>query len=103
MTSLDCLRPRGLLVSFGNASGPVKALDLSWLAARGSLYVTRPTIFAYTSSDEDLRETALDLITMVAGGRLKIAINQRYALADVVEAHRDLEARRTTGSTVLIP
>lgn len=103
MTSLDCLKPRGLLVSFGNASGPVKSLDLGLLAARGSLYVTRPTLMTYTASDEDLKETADDLVQMVASGKVKIPVNQRYRLADAVEAHRDLESRKTTGTTVLLP
>ena len=103
ITSLDCLSPRGLLVSFGNASGPVKALDLGLLAARGSLYVTRPTLMTYTASDEDLTETAEDLVAMVASGKVSIPVNQRYALADVVQAHRDLESRKTTGTTILIP
>lgn len=103
MTSLDCLRPRGLLVSFGNASGPVKAFDLGLLAARGSLYVTRPTLMSYTSSDEDLKETADDLVNMVAAGKVKIPVNQHYALADAVKAHQDLESRKTTGTTVLLP
>ncbi len=103
MTSLDCLRPRGLLVSFGNASGPVKAFDLGLLSARGSLYVTRPTLMTYTASDEDLKETAEDLMAMVASGSVKIPVNQRYPLADAVKAHEDLEARKTTGTTVLLP
>ena len=103
MTSLDCLKPRGLLVSFGNASGPVKALDLGLLAARGSLYVTRPTLMTYTASDADLKETADDLVAMVESGKVKIPVNQRYALADVVQAHRDLESRKTTGTTILLP
>jgi NADPH2:quinone reductase len=103
MTSLDCLSPRGLLVSFGNASGPVKALDLGLLSAKGSLYVTRPTLNTYTASDAELKETADDLAAMVASGKVKIPVNQRYALADVVQAHRDLEARKTTGSTVIVP
>lgn len=103
MISLDCLRPRGLLVSFGNASGPVKALDLGLLAAKGSLYVTRPTLMTYTASDADLQETASDLVQMVASGKLKVPVNQRYALVDAVQAHRDLEARRTIGTTVLLP
>src|SRR5215208_2253215 len=87
MTSLDCLRPRGLLVSFGNASGPVKAFDLGLLAAKGSLYVTRPTLMTYTASDADLKETADDLISMVSSGKVSIPVNQRYALADAVKAH----------------
>lgn len=103
MTSLDCLQPRGLLVSFGNASGPVKALDLGLLSARGSLYVTRPTLFHYTSTDDDFKETAGDLVEMVKSGKVKIPVNQRYPLADVVKAHEDLESRRTTGTTVLLP
>lgn len=103
MSSLDSLRPRGLLVNFGNASGPVKALDLGWLSARGSLYVTRPTLMAYTASDEDFRATAEDLVEIVKSGKVKIPVNQRYALADAAQAHRDLEARKTTGSTVLLP
>jgi NADPH2:quinone reductase len=103
MTSLDCLRPRGLLVSFGNASGPVKALDLSLLSAKGSLYVTRPTLMSYTASEVELKETAADLVDMVKSGKVKIPVNQRYALAEAVQAHRDLEARKTTGTTVLLP
>ncbi|MFO1034854.1 MAG: quinone oxidoreductase [Hyphomicrobiales bacterium] len=103
MTSLDCLRPRGLMVSFGNASGPVKAFDLGLLSAKGSLFVTRPTLFSYTSNDADFAETAGDLVEIVKSGRVKIPVNQRYALADAAQAHRDLEARKTTGSTVLIP
>jgi NADPH2:quinone reductase len=103
MTSLDCLSPRGLLVNFGNSGGPVKALDLGLLAARGSLYVTRPTLMTYTASDEDLRETAADVVEMVKSGKVKVPINQRYALADAVKAHEDLAARRTTGTTVLLP
>ena len=103
MTSLDCLRPRGLLVSFGNASGPVKAFDLGLLAAKRSRYVTRPTLMSYTASDEDLKEAADDLVAMVKSGKVKIPVNQRYALADAVKAHEDLESRKTTGTTVLIP
>lgn len=103
MTSLDCLQPRGLLVSFGNASGPVKNFDLGLLSAKGSLYVTRPTLFSYTSTDEDFRQTAQDLVDIVASGKLKVPVNQRYTLADAEQAHRDLEARKTTGTTVLVP
>ena len=80
MSSLDSLRPRGLLVSFGNASGPVKSFDLGLLAAKGSLYVTRPTLFSYTSTDADFRETAEDLVEIVKSGKVSIPINQRYAL-----------------------
>lgn len=103
MSSLDSLRPRGLLVSFGNASGPVKAFDLGLLAAKGSLFVTRPTLFSYTSTDADFRETAEDLVEIVKSGKVNIPINQRYALADAADAHRDLESRKTTGTTVLLP
>jgi NADPH2:quinone reductase len=103
MTSLDCLRPRGLLVSFGNASGPVKAFDLGLLAAKGSLFVTRPTLFSYTSTDVDFRETAEDLVEIVKSGKVRIPINQRYKLSDAGQAHRDLESRKTTGTTVLLP
>ena len=103
MISLDCLSPRGLLVSFGNASGAVPPLDLLLLSAKGSLYVTRPTLNTYTASDADLQETAQDLVDVVASGKVKIPVNQRHALADVVQAHRDLESRRTTGTTVLLP
>jgi NADPH2:quinone reductase len=103
MTSLDCLKPRGLLVSFGNASGPVKPFDLITLLIKGSLYVTRPTLMTYTASDEELRETAEDLFAMVKSGKVSIPVNQRYALKDAAQAHRDLESRRTTGTTVLLP
>ena len=103
MTSLDCLQPRGLLVSFGNASGPVKAFDLGLIAAKGSLYVTRPTLGSFTSTEADLKETAGDVVDIVKSGQVKIPVNQRYALADAVKAHEDIEARRTTGTTVLIP
>jgi len=103
MTSLDCLQPRGLLASFGNASGPVKAFDLGLLAAKGSLYVTRPTLGTFTASDADLKETAGDVVDIVKSGKVRIPVNQRYALADAVKAHEDLEARRTTGATVLMP
>jgi NADPH:quinone reductase len=103
ITSLDCLSPRGMLVSFGNASGPVKALDLGLLAARGSLYVTRPTLGSYISTEKDFRETVDDLVAIVKSGKVKIPVNQRYALKDAGQAHRDLEARKTTGTTVLVP
>ena len=101
--SLDSLSPRGLLASFGNASGPVTNFDLGVLAAKGSLYITRPTLMTYVASDEDLQDTMQDLFDVVASGKVKITVNQRYALKDVVQAHRDLEARKTTGSTVLLP
>ena len=103
MTSLDCLRPRGLLVSFGNASGPVRALDTLWLSQRGSLYLTRPTLMAYVADDKDLQATAGDLFEVVRSGKVKLPINQRYKLADAAQAHRDLEARKTTGSSIILP
>jgi NADPH2:quinone reductase len=103
MTSLDCLKPRGLLVTYGNASGPVKALDTLWLSQRGSLYVTRPTLMSYVADDTDLQETAADLFQIVTSGKVRIEINQRYPLENVVQAHRDLESRKTTGSTILLP
>jgi NADPH:quinone reductase len=101
--SLKSLRPRGLLVSFGNASGPVKNFDLGTLAAHGSLYVTRPTLMSYTASDKDFQETARDVVEIVKSGKVKIPVNQRYALKDAAQAHRDLESRKTTGTTVLLP
>ncbi len=101
--SLNSLAPRGLLASFGNASGPVTNFDLGALSVKGSLYVTRPTLMTYTASDEDLAANAADLVEMVGSGKVKIPVNQTYALADVRKAHEDLESRKTTGSTVLMP
>ncbi len=101
--SLDSLAPYGLLVNFGNASGPVTNFDLGVLAAKGSLYVTRPTLMTYVAGDEDMQETASDLFDMVASGKVKIEINQRYGLSEARKAHEDLEARRTTGTTILLP
>lgn len=101
--SLDCLRPRGLMVSFGNASGPVPPLDLQILSARGSLFLTRPTLFTYCATTEELRQSAADLFDRILAGAVKVEIHQRYALADIQQAHRDLEARKTTGSTVILP
>ncbi len=103
MDSLDCLRPFGLMVSFGNASGPVPPMDLGLLSAKGSLYLTRPTLMSYTERRELLEPMANELFDMVVSGKVKIPVNQRYALKDVAQAHRDLESRKTTGSTVLIP
>jgi NADPH2:quinone reductase len=103
MASLDSLKPRGLLVVFGNASGAVKAFDLGLLASKGSLYVTRPTVMSYTASDAELAEAAKDVIEIVKSGKVKIPVNQRYALADAARAHRDLESRATTGTTIFIP
>ncbi len=99
--SLDCLKPKGLWVSFGNASGPVPPFDLT--ALKGSLFATRPSVMAYTATVGSLRANAADLFAMVASGQIRIQVNQTYALADAAAAHRDLEARRTTGSTILRP
>ena len=101
--SLDCLAPLGLMVSFGNASGPAPAFTVLDLMSRGSLFVTRPVLAHYTAAREDLLETANDLFDVVASGAVKIEINQRYALGEAEDAHRDLEGRRTTGSSILIP
>jgi NADPH2:quinone reductase len=100
--SLDCLQPRGLLAVFGNGSGPVTGVDINTLA-RGSFYVTRPTLMTYTAMREDLERGAKELFDVVKSGKVKIEINQSYKLADAAQAHRDLEARRTTGSTILVP
>ena len=101
--SLDCLCPRGLLVSFGNASGTVDGLPLLELAKRGSLYVTRPVLFTYIAEREELEQASSELFALVGDGQLRIEIGQRFALADAADAHRALEARRTTGSTILVP
>ncbi|MCU0814218.1 MAG: quinone oxidoreductase [Burkholderiaceae bacterium] len=101
--SLDCLAPFGLLAGFGNASGPVPPFALGTLAAKGSLYVTRQTLFTHIATRENTQAMADDLFAVVRSGQVKIRIDQRYPLADVVLAHRDLEARRTTGSSVLLP
>lgn len=103
MGSLDCLQPLGMLVVFGSGSGPVPPFDLGALAAKGSLYVTRPTLMTYTAKREDLEATANDLFEVVKSGKVKIEINQTYALKDAAQAHRDLEGRKTTGSTVFVP
>jgi NADPH2:quinone reductase len=103
MGSLDCLQPRGMLVVFGNGSGPVASFDLGVLAQKGSLYVTRPTLLAYTASRADLVASASALFDVVLSGKVRIEINQTYPLAEVAQAHRDLEGRKTTGSTVLVP
>jgi NADPH2:quinone reductase len=100
--SLDCLKPRGLLAVFGNGSGPVTGVDINTLS-RGSFYVTRPTLMTYTAQREDLEASAKDLFDVVKSGKVKIEINQTYALRDAAQAHRDLEGRKTTGSTVLLP
>ena len=102
-TSLDCLRPRGLMVSFGNASGLPPPLDLQVLSAKGSLYLTRPTLFSYCADPEELRQSAADLFARVLDDSIRVEIGQRYPLADIQQAHRDLEARKTVGSTVILP
>jgi NADPH2:quinone reductase len=103
MGSLDCLAPRGYMVSFGNASGAVTQFNPGLLAAKGSLYLTRPTLFNYTATPEDLAAAARDLFAVVKNKAVKISINQTYPLKEAAQAHRDLEARKTTGSTVLLP
>ncbi len=103
MGSLDCLRPLGMMVSYGNASGPVPPVDLILLSQKGSLFITRPTIMSYTAKRADLLELGGELFAVVASGQVRIEVNQRYALKDAAQAHRDLEARKTTGSTILLP
>jgi NADPH2:quinone reductase len=101
--SLDCLRPRGLMVSFGNASGAVPPVNLGILSTKGSLYVTRPTLATYIAARADLLQRSNDLFEMVKSGKVKIETTGRYKLADAAKAHRDLEGRKTTGSIVLLP
>lgn len=103
MDSLDCLRPRGMMVLFGAASGPVPPFDIQTLAQKGSLFLTRPTLFGYAAKRKDLLDMAGELFSVVTSGEVRIEVNQRYALKDAAQAHRDLEARRTTGSTILLP
>ncbi|HMM53410.1 MAG TPA: quinone oxidoreductase [Candidatus Desulfobacillus sp.] len=103
MDSLACLRPLGLLALFGASSGPVPPFDLGLLAKMGSLFVTRPTLFTYTAKRADLLASAGELFEAVISGKVRIGVNQRYALQDAARAQADLEARRTTGSTVLLP
>ena len=101
--SLDSLRPLGLMVSFGNASGPVGSIDPGILAAKGSLYLTRPTLMVYNKPREALQASAAALFDVVQSGAVRIEVNQTYPLAETAQAHRDLEGRKTTGSTVLLP
>jgi NADPH2:quinone reductase len=103
MESLDCLRPLGMMASFGNASGAVPPVNIGILAQKGSLYLTRPTLVNYTATREDLDKAAKDLFAVVKAGKVKISINQTYPLREAAQAHRDLEGRKTTGSTVLLP
>jgi len=101
--SLDCLQPLGMMVSYGNSSGPVPPFSPLVLAAKGSLFLTRPTLMTYTARREDLLATAAELFGVVRSGSVRIEIRQTYPLAEAAQAHRDMEARRTTGSTVLLP
>jgi NADPH2:quinone reductase len=101
--SLDCLSPFGLMVSFGNASGSVPPFEIATLAGKGSLYVTRPTLVTYTAKRADLVKSANDLFAVVTSGKVKVEVPQTYALKDAAQAHADLEARKTTGSTLLLP
>jgi NADPH:quinone reductase len=101
--SLDCLAPFGLMASFGNASGKVPPIDIGILGAKGSLYISRPTLFTHIATRESTQAMFDDLAQMVSSGQVRIPIDQRYPLADIQQAHRDLEARKTTGSSVLLP
>jgi NADPH2:quinone reductase len=101
--SMDCLRPFGLMASFGNASGPVPPFAPGILGPKGSIYVTRQTLFHHIATRETTQEMADDLFSVVASGAVKIRIDQRYPLSQVAQAHRDLEARKTTGCTILLP
>ena len=100
LRSLDCLRPRGLMVSFGQSSGAIEPFPIGLLAQRGSLYLTRPTLYSYVATRAQLEQSARELFDMVTGGKVKIEVKQRYPLEDAAEAHRALEARETTGSTI---
>lgn len=101
--SLDCLKPRGMFVSFGQSSGPIPPFSISLLQQKGSLYATRPTLFAYIAGRADLEASAAALFEVVKSGAVRIAINQRHALKDAAKAHAELEGRRTTGTTILVP
>ena len=101
--SLDSLRPMGMMVSYGNASGPVPPIDLLQLSQRGSLFITRPSLMHYTAKRDDLVALGAELFAQVVAGTVRIEVNQTYALSEASQAHRDLEGRKTTGSTILIP
>ncbi len=101
--SLDSLSPAGLMVTYGNASGPVPPLDVSVLAAKGSLFLTRPTLFSYTARREDLEEGARELFAVLLSGKVRVEASHRWPLAQAADAHRALEGRRTTGSIILVP
>lgn len=101
--SLDCLQPRGMMVSFGNASGAVAPVNIGILAQKGSLFLTRPTLINYTATRADLEETSASLFDAVSSGKVKVEVSGTYKLADAAQAHSDLEGRRTTGSVILVP
>lgn len=101
MRSMDCLKPRGLMVTFGQSSGAVEPFSPNVLAQKGSLYLTRPTMFTYTATREQLEQSAAELFSIVESGKVKIEVQQRFPLKDAAEAHRELQARRTMGSTIL--
>jgi NADPH2:quinone reductase len=101
--SLDCLKPFGLFVSFGQSSGPIPPFNLQMLSQKGSLYATRPTLFTYNAKRQALVESARALFEVVSSGAVDIKVNQTYSLRDAAKAHADLEARRTTGTTILLP
>ena len=101
--SLNCLRPRGMMVSFGNASGPVAPIEPLLLSQKGSIFLTRPTLAAYTATSEELHWRAGDVLNRIASGRLKIRIHKTYPLSEAAQAHRDLEGRATSGKLLLIP
>jgi NADPH2:quinone reductase len=103
MQSLDCIKPRGMMVTYGNASGPVPPIDVGILGVKGSLKLTRPTVMTYAHDRSLLEPMSADLFDKVMSGKIKIEINQRYQLQDAAQAHRDLEDRKTTGSTIFLP
>ena len=101
--SLDCLAPRGLMVSFGNASGAPDPLELQTLTAKGSLFITRPSLISYVADGDEMNQSMQDVFDRVSSGDVRVEVNQRYALADIQQAHIDLESRETTGSTIITP
>jgi NADPH2:quinone reductase len=101
--SLDCIRPMGMFVSFGSASGPIEAFNINLLQTKGSLFATRPTLNTYAAKRADLLAIAQDTFDIVLSGKVKIPVNQKYPLKDAVKSHRDLESRQTTGSSILLP
>jgi NADPH2:quinone reductase len=101
--SLDCIKPLGMFVSFGSSSGPIDAFNINLLQTKGSLFATRPTLTTYAAKREDLLKIANDLFEVVGSGAVKIPVNQKYPLKDAQQAHRDLESRKTTGASILLP